>query len=444
MTKKIIFIIILGFIHINNFAQTDSLILSKSAVLKVDSILIEGNKITKDFVILRELTIKPGDVVSGATVDYNSERVFSLGLFNKVILYFNQQQNPERNNLVIHVEESWYIYPIPFVRLRDKDLSKSSYGLYVTYKNFRGRNEEIKSKIELGYDPTYYVEYYNPLIIESFDISFSTALTYQTIVNKSKIAEAMYGKEFSYKYRKIDFIFGKRLNPFNTLYTIFGFKYLDAPADINKNILASNTSIDRVFSAGLSYVLDTRDLKQYAQSGTYGAATLTHFGFGVKNVSYNMLYLDYRQYQNIVSKLIFKWRGSYRHTFGENIPFYDQSYLGSSEYVRGHKNDLREGNNYILSSFEIVHPLVKNWNISLDLPVLPKKLTSARVEIYISGFADAGVVYNNGDKIKIPNFDAGYGFGMTVLILPFNAVRFEYAFNEYKKGEFILGTGFSF
>ena len=155
MTKKIFLIIILGLLYIDSYAQSDSLILSKNAVLKVDSILIEGNNITKDFVIFRELTIKPGDMVSGATVDYNSERVFSLGLFNKVILYFKQQQNPDRNNLVIHVEESWYIYPIPFVQLRDKDLSRSSYGLYITYKNFRGRNEEIKTKISLGFDPTY-------------------------------------------------------------------------------------------------------------------------------------------------------------------------------------------------------------------------------------------------------------------------------------------------
>ena len=144
------------------------------------------------------------------------------------------------------------------------------------------------------------------MIIEAWDISFSTALTYQTILNKSKIAENMYGKEFSYKYRKVDFIFGKRLNPFNTVYSIFGFKYLDAPADINKYILASNSSIDRVFSAGLSYVRDTRDLKQFAESGMYGSASLTHFGFGIKNISYNILYADYRQYQKLSSNFIFK------------------------------------------------------------------------------------------------------------------------------------------
>ncbi len=49
--------------------------------------------------------------------------------------------------------------------------------------------------------------------------------------------------------------------------------------------------------------------------------------------------------------------------------------------------------------------------------------------------------------MKCPNFkayDTGWGFGFTLLILPYNAFRFEYAFNEMNEGEFIIETGFSF
>lgn len=444
MKQKIQIIFLFFFFQIGLFAQVDSLILPANGSLKVDSIIIEGNNTTKDYIIFRELTIKPGDVVTGKVVDFNSERVFSLGIFNKVLLYFRQEINPERNILVIHVEESWYIYPIPFVKLRDKDLSQSSYGLYITYKNFRGRNEEIKSKLSFGYDPQYFVEYYNPIVWEALDISMTTSLTYQKIQNVSEVAEGIVGEEFSYRYRMLDFSFGKRINPFNTLYTYLGFTYLDVPFENSTNILASNTSVDRVFSAGLGYLYDTRDLKQYAESGIYGSAIYRHYGFGNKNISYNVFLADYRQYQKIISKLTLKWRGVYRHTFGGNVPYYDKSYLGHADYVRGHKNDHREGNNYILSSLELVQPIIKNWNISLDLPLLPKKLTSARVELYLSGFMDTGIVYDNNAPLSINNFDSGWGFGLTVLVLPFNAIRFEFGFDEFRKGEFILGTGFSF
>ena len=52
--------------------------------IKIDSIRIEGNDRTKDFIILRELTFQIGDSVSGKTLRFNRERVFSLRLFNQV------------------------------------------------------------------------------------------------------------------------------------------------------------------------------------------------------------------------------------------------------------------------------------------------------------------------------------------------------------------------
>lgn len=425
-------------------AQADSLVLGKFDKLKVDSIVIKGNNITKDYIILRELTIKTGDEVTGQTIDFNSERVFSLGLFNKVRLFFKQTPEPTKNILVVRVDESWYIYPIPFVRLRDKDLSKSSYGLYIQYKNFRGRNEEIKTKIELGYDPTYYIEYYNPIIIESLDISLLTSLTWQKSLNKNTKAENLFGEEFSYNYKRMDFTLGKRLNNFNTVLFNFGYAYISLPENNNNEILKGKNNINRVITTGMGYVFDTRDLLQFPESGIYGSASILHSGFGLDNINYNIANLDYRQYKKLLSGLILKWRSNYRQTFGDNIPYYDLSYFGYETYVRGHKNDTREGNNYWLNSIELVHPIIKNWNLSLDLPLLPKKLTSARIEIYFSGFMDTGTVFYNGEKINIDKFDSGYGFGFTVLILPFNAVRFEYAFDEYKRSEFIIGTGFSF
>jgi outer membrane protein assembly factor BamA len=426
------------------YSQVDSLVLGKFDKLKIDSIEIRGNYITKDYIILRELTIKKGDVVTGQILDFNSERIFSLGIFNRVRLFFNITNEPIKNILVIRVDESWYIYPIPFVRLRDKDINKSSYGLYIQYKNFRGRNEEIKTKIELGYDPTYYIEYYNPIILEALDISLSTSLTFQKTLNKSTKAEELFGKEFSYTYKRIDIALGKRLNNFNSVFLDLGFSYISLPEKGLNQILPGKNDINRIFSTGLGYVFDSRDLIQYPQSGIYCSAIVSHSGFGIDDINYNTANIDFREYHKVISGLILKWRSNFRHTFGGEIPYNDLSFFGFDTYVRGHKNNTREGNNYWLNSIELVHPIIKNWNISLDLPLLPKKLTSARVELYFSGFMDTGTVFNNGDKLSFNKFNSGYGFGFTVLILPFNAVRFEYAFNEYRRSELIIGTGFSF
>lgn len=425
-------------------AQVDSLVLGKNDNLKVDSIKIIGNNITKDYIILRELTFKVGDIVNGQTLNFNSERIFSLGIFNKVKLYFKQTEAPVSNILIINVDESWYIYPIPFVRLRDKNINQASYGLYIQYKNFRGRNEEIKTKIELGYDPSYYIEYYNPLIIEKLNLSLLTNISVQKMLNKSTIAEKLFGGEFSYNFKKIDFTIGKRLDNFNFAYLGLGFSYADIK-DVGTNyILNSNSNINRTFKLGLGYSYDTRDLAQYPLSGIYAYTMFTKLGFGLWDVNYNVATFDYRQYQKLINNVYIKWRFNLRHTFGNKIPFYDLSYLGTDNYIRGYKNVVKEGNNYLLGSFELVHPIIKNWDFSVDVPLLPKKLTSARIELYFYIFGDTGTVFNNRDKVPINNFSSGYGLGFTLLVLPFNSLRLEYAFNEYKRSELIIATGFSF
>ena len=95
---------------------TDSV---KNISIKVDSILILGNKITEPDIILRELTFAMGDSVSYEQLKFNRERIYSLGIFNRVELNITEESHS--NILIISVEESWYIYPIPFVELEDKD-----------------------------------------------------------------------------------------------------------------------------------------------------------------------------------------------------------------------------------------------------------------------------------------------------------------------------------
>jgi len=108
------------------FAQNDSL---QNVVypVKVDSITIIGNEITEPEIILRELTFKTGDIVTEENLEYNKDRIYSLGIFTRVDLLINIEDN--LNKLIIYVEESWYIYPIPFAELKDKDWDKISYGI---------------------------------------------------------------------------------------------------------------------------------------------------------------------------------------------------------------------------------------------------------------------------------------------------------------------------
>ena len=420
----------------------DTLYYSGNYKVIIDSIKVEGNKITKSDVITRELTFGIGDTVTPKIISYNRERIFSLGLFTNVKLSVAQIKNI--NILLIDVSESWYIYPIPFVELQDRDWKKISYGLDVFIKNFRGENETVRAQASFGYDPRFLIFYDHPYILRNQNIYLSAEFYYQNAKNRSSIAQQLYGGDFDQKFISGSIDIGKRFNLFNKLDVNFGYDYVETPFFI-KGVSASNQRIDRQLSLGVSYLFDTRDLAQFPSTGTYFSSMFQLKGLGLNDINYQIVNLDYREYFDIFSKLIFKWRFASRLTFGKLVPYYNYSYLGYSERLRGHFNEEREGNDSYLGSIEFNYPVIKDINVNLHfIPVIPKSLLSYRFAFYMELFMDTGTTMLNGQHFSMNDLSTGYGTGLIFLVLPYNSLRIEYALNEYGHSEWILGIGVSF
>lgn len=443
---KLVYIYITLFLFtITNAQNSDTLSIGNGDFVKVDSIKIIGNEVTEDFVILRELTFSDGDKVDAKTFEYNKERIYSLGLFNKVEIIPTKHNNQIFANIV--VKETWYIFPLPYFENKGADFKRMRIGVYLLYRNFRGRNETISSKVGFGYDPFYSVTFESPLLFEGSDIQFSAGIVNMKVSNKSDyLKNILYGNvDDNFNYRAITgFVnLGKRIDNFNRFFYTASFSYYEMPFTID-NLTAAGGRIDRILSSGLTYVFDSRDLIQNPSNGIFFTSSIMHSGFGIDDVSINKLGLDFRHYNRLDKNFCTKYRIFTRNIFGDNIPRYYYSYLGIHEFVRGHKNDQREAKNMIFGSVELNYSILKEWNISFKLPLIPRKLTSYRIGIIAKLFADFGTVYNDYKSLNFNGFDAGYGGGLILLVLPHNAFRFEYAVNKYGKGEFILGAGFSF
>jgi len=427
----------LGFAHGN-----DSLLTFKQKSFIVDSIIVQGNDITEEEIILRELTFSQTDTISQKILAYNKERIYSLGLFTKVDLFIYPEN--EKNFLVINVEESWYIYPIPVASLRDNDWKKLSYGVYVVVKNFRGRNETVMGRVELGYDPTFQLSYYKPNIVPGSDFFWGADFIYKRKNNRSLTAANLFGEDFYQKFIIGGLELGKRFGVYQRLNLNFNYNYVESPKFI-KGINASVERVDRYPSVGIGYSYDTRDLIQFPKSGIYGAAYLEFKGLGNNDINYQVLGIDFREYRNVFDDLTAKWRFAARFTSGKSIPYYDYSLIGYDEKIRGNYNLYQEGNNYYIGSLELYYPLIKDFNISLDfIPIVPKELISYRVALYLELFGDTGATKLLGKPISFNDFRSGYGVGLNLLVLPYNILRFEIAFDEYMNSEFILGLGLSF
>jgi outer membrane protein assembly factor BamA len=441
--QKFFFIIIFIYFSTQIFsAGLDSLIYKGEYSTIVDSVEIRGNKITENDIILRELTFEKGDTVNNYIIDYNRERIFSLGIFTRVDLYIKKVD--EKNFLVIDVDESWYIYPIPFAELKDRDWKKFSYGVDVVIQNFRGRNELLRIRGSLGYDPSILLNYFKPQLIDNSDFFFSSYFSYGHIKNKSYFAEKLYGAPFSQKIFHSLITIGKRFGNYQRFAIDFGFDYVASPVFI-KGISASNERIDRLPIIGAAYSFDSRDLAQFPKRGIYAAADFQFKGLGFNDIKYQVADIDFREYRQVFDDLYFKWRFASRFAFGNLVPYYDFSFLGYNERIRGHFNEVQEGNNYYLGSAELYYPLIKDINVNLDfVPLLPKSLLSYRIALYSQLFGDAGVAKLRHQKLQLNDFQSGYGLGITLLILPYNILRFEFALDEYRNSEFIFDLGLSF
>ena len=440
------FILFISFFSVLVFpqAENDTTVISGKYSVKIDSIIIRGNKITEDFIIRRELTFHDGDSLNPAKAAYNSDRVYSLGLFDQVKI--TTETHDSITYAMVDVEEAWYIWPIPFMDVKNGDWKKISFGIDLLVKNFRGMNETVRFNFSLGYDPSVAISYTIPVIQSGSNVSLTTALSYSNVQNESRIAEIAYGSKFSQKMLNAQFILGDRFSLFHYIQLTGGFNYIATPIYVpNSYINASGQRIDHVIYVGAGYTYDSRDLAQFPLKGILGSVNVLDKGLGYQNINYQVYTIDFREYRRIVWDLYGKWRFVTRLTSGKIIPSYDISFLGYGDRVRGYSNSVEEGNNYYLTSLEFYHPLIKDVNINLDfIPIVPPQLLSYRVALYTEVFGDVGTVTQRGRNIGINDFESGYGFGLTLLVLPYNILRTEIAFNNFAKSEFLVTLGISF
>ena len=115
-----LFIIIIGFLfnkEINGQQLPDTSIHYKHDSITISNIIIEGNKITRDKIILREVEFEPGEKLSEHQLDSlikkSSQNLLNRSLFNFATI--DKQIDGDQCVAVINVTERWYIWPIPII-----------------------------------------------------------------------------------------------------------------------------------------------------------------------------------------------------------------------------------------------------------------------------------------------------------------------------------------
>ncbi len=445
----------LGVTTLYSFQVDDSIeVKSSSGTIYVGRIVLAGNETTKDEVILREMRTKEGKPLNVEVLERDLQNIYNTGLFTKIDVTPVPLSN-DSINLIITVEESFYLIPVPQGGIKEGDLDKIWAGLKVRWRNFRGMNETLGLSFGIFYEPFVNASYSNPWM-GSDKYFLSTSIGYAqryihdiyylppgTIVDKDTVPK------YSSESFDVSGTFGRYINPNLSVSSTVGYSLFHAEKFIEGRTLTPDGQ-DTYLSVRVSSNLDTRDLFSYPSNGALGSLELTKYGFG-NHINFNRFSIDARKYIPIIPfdgyTIIFASRVVNSISWGGNIPPYLKEQFGYGETIRGWSGTVFEGDSKLGGFAEFRFPIIKpNYIEGKDIPLIKKisllKNLSYKYGLYFTTFYDVGGVWDKKDNFFNTQFRSGYGVGLNA-ILPFNFVgRMDLCFSKRVRDEYYIELDF--
>jgi outer membrane protein insertion porin family len=401
----------------------------------VQSIQITGNETTKDFIILREMSLAVGSPVTAEALEHDKNRIYNLGLFNKVEI--DTVVTGRSVELNVRVHERWYLFPFPIVGFKYRNPKNLFYGVGLTHQNFRGRNEKVFFMFALGFDRWVQLGFQTPKLTDDDDIYFQSSLRYAKVQSLGEQQQLYSQTQFSYQLSA-----GKRFGLYQWVmaWTNYDVWEVSVPA---RGRTVSGSGRDASITVGLRYTYDTRNIHEYTTSGWFGSLQVSKYGLGESEVNFYKLKYDVRSFSPITGDLTFAARAFGTFSGGGVIPNYRREYFGYDERIRGYFRNVYEGEQTMGGSVEFRFPILHPRYVYFPYSWLPE-FSLLRYGLYGGFFADAGRIWERRQGFSFDGWKSGFGGGLHFL-LPYSiVVRTEYALNDRGMGQFVLDFGVSF
>jgi len=445
------------------YSQKETSIKDSSNNFIINKIILSGNKITKQQIIYRELLFHENDTIGKSKLkeilEQSRKNLLNTSLFNFVTIDTSSVSN-DRINVKIDVIERWYIWPMPYFKLNDrnfnvwwqtKDLEKVDYGLDFVWDNFRGRKESLVLMLRLGYDQTYGISYKVPYINKSktLGLGFSGGFSgnHEIPFKDSTNKQVFFKDKENYIQQNIfgTFNLTYRRNIFNThIFQINynNFDFADTILKLNPNF--SNQNHVQFFTFYYLFRSDHRDIAAYPLKGYYIELQMNKYGFGLlKNENTNIAsgYTSLRKYWTLSNRWYFAGSMNAKISTNTYQPYFLERGLGfGNDFVRSYEYYVVDGQDFALLKsnlkFQLVPTKVK------EIKFIPwKKFSMLYYSIYLNLIADAGYVDDKNPPVgnKLSNtFLFGTGIGLDFVTYYDKVYRFEYTINRMGESGFFI------
>ena len=424
--------------------------------LTINKIILSGNKVTKSQIIFRELLFHENDKISlnslAQILEQSRKNLLNTSLFNFVTID-TLLIDSSKINISVSVIERWYIWPMPFFQLSDrnfnvwwetKDFSKADYGLFLNWDNFRGRKESLVIILRTGYDETYGLSYKIPYLNKRKTIGLG--ITGGFSGNHEIPYKTDYNKQVFFKDKE-DYLSQNIFSTFNITYRknifnshTFQLNYKDYIFSDTLMKLNTNFSLQdhiQFFSFYYLFKCDYRDIKAYPLKGYYFDLELEKLGFGIlerEKIDMSFLHTTARKFWQLHNRWYFASGINAKLSTSLNQPYFIERGLGfGNDFVRSYEYYVVPGQNFVILKsnlkFELIPTRVKN------LKFIPsKKFSMFYYSVYINLLADAAYIDDSRHKSGNNNLSNtalfGTGIGIDFVTYYDKVFRFEYSINR--------------
>lgn len=441
----------------------------------ISNIYINGNKHTKNTIILNEIPFSKGDIMSRKLLDKNiddtKENLTNLSLFNYInistekdsLFIINKMVDStlEYINVNISVEERWYYWPMLNIKLEERNLNswikkgemnRITYDVGMRIYNMFGNNHKLTFSGSFGFEKGFNFSYSNialnrqrTLLIGVSGYSlFNKTLNVKSEENKpvyikynDRFISKNYGMSFNFAYRSsirqkhevsVEFDRGS---------------ILDTVLQVNPAYWGIHGTVSHTFSVGYNYTIEGRDYNIYPTSGYY-----INCGLRLSDVNgFELVYSKFKLNCQYYAPLSERWYWGSKINLSanhksKNAYIYDKALGYDNINMVGYDYYVADGQVFTIINNNIRYKIMSKKVVQLNFLSALSKFNKIHFTIYAKLNVDAGYVFNKhkneGNRLENrPLY--GSGLGIDVVTYYDTILSISYAINKFGEKGFFFG-----